>query len=471
MLKSTAGTWVNYLTTALFQVLFARRFGSTADASAYALTFNIAVGLAAIVVGTTQSIYIPRMLTPSEALLTTVVGRMARLTLIALLVFGGLAAAASVLAPVIAPKINRPGTHFVELVRLAALFGFSQVLVGQLAAVSWARGSRFLPAVSPAIPSIIALVPLAHGHAATTATLYELLTAGSLLQVVVLTAAAEKRLVFSGDKLDPLGKLTVAWFGAFAAAQLIVPFEVFIAAHASASGGAEFNYAYRAIAVAQALIVGGVVSAALPDWSTHVRHNARLMLERSIAQTISAAALALFLAAAIGLVASKTLVQVAFQRGTFTAHDTHVVSQIVSAALVGFVAEGIMLVLGQALIADRRSRLAIGLSAARTVGVIVLVLALGLMIGPVGVALGYSGASLVAVVGQLLFMYREGMLTNRQSRLARSTGLVALCTGAAAAMLPLHVPVLLRMALVIVVFVTVLVPLRDGLPRLRMPLS
>lgn len=62
MAKSTAGTWVNYATTALFQVLFARAFGSSPAASAYALTFAIAVGIGAVFVGTSQVVYLPRLL-------------------------------------------------------------------------------------------------------------------------------------------------------------------------------------------------------------------------------------------------------------------------------------------------------------------------------------------------------------------------------------------------------------------------
>jgi hypothetical protein len=64
------------------------------------------------------------------------------------------------------------------------------------------------------------------------------------------------------------------------------------------------------------------------------------------------------------------------------------------------------------------------------------------------------------------------MLTRRQSRLARSTALIALCTGAAAAAtLPLHAPSLLRAIVVITVFASLTVALRDRLPRLRVPMS
>jgi hypothetical protein len=149
VLKSTAGTWISYASTALFQVLFARSFGATAEASAYALTFSIAVGIGAVFVGTSQVVYLPRLLAPNGDVLTEIVRRVLRLTWIALATFLLLAAAASVIAPVLAPSLHRAGVDLPALIRLACLFGFSQVVVGQLGVLCWARGARFVPAVSP----------------------------------------------------------------------------------------------------------------------------------------------------------------------------------------------------------------------------------------------------------------------------------------------------------------------------------
>ena len=470
MLKSTAGTWVNYLTTALFQVLFARRFGSSSVASAYALTFTISVASTAIFVGTTQSVYIPRMLSRGGDLLTTVMRRMLKLSGAALVLFAGLAASAPLLAQVIGQKLDHLGTDLPGLIRLASLFGFSQVMVGQLAAVSWVRGGRFVPAVSPAIPSIVASVPLVTGGSVSISVLYGLLTAGSAVQIVVLGATTMFGARLSDEPLGSLRGLTIAFLIALAAAQLIAPFEVLIAAHSSSSGGAQFNYAYRTLAVTQALIVGGAVSAALPEWSRYVRLNARVTLERAIAQTLSVATLALALVAAIGVVASSVLVQVVFQRGAFTAHDTRAVSEIILASLVGFVAEGVMLVLAQALLADGRSRLAIKVGMARAGGVIVLASVLGFTNGPVGVAVGYSLANLIVVMGQLRYTYRIGLLTRHQSRLARSTMLVAVCTGlTAGGVLLLQAPSLLRIGVVLAVFMSLVLAVRDGLPTFRIP--
>jgi putative peptidoglycan lipid II flippase len=473
VLKSTTGTWINYATTALFQVLFARSFGATPAASAYALTFTISVGIGAVFVGTSQVVYLPRLLARNGEVLTAIVRRVVRLTWLALATFLILAASATLIAPVLAPSLDRAGVHLAALIRLACLFGFSQVLVGQLAVLCWARGARFVPAVSPAWPSILASVPLLAGADVSTATLYLLLTAGSVLQVILLGITAGRNLSFSREPGDRRGEPpTLVSLSTWAVAQLVVPFEVWVAARASATGGADFNYAYRAIAVAEALIVGGIMSAALPDWSDYFRTEARRTLERSIAHTVSVAALALSVAAGVGLVASQTLVRLAFQRGSFTAHDTRVVSAIIVAGLAGFVAEGVMLVLSQAILAERRIRAGIAFGMGRATALLVLVAIFGLTRGPVGVAMGYSVANVLALAAEIAYVCREGIVTRRQARLARSTLLVTASTGVTAALLvPVDVPSLLRAALVVAVFASGLIRLRDSLPRLRTPLS
>ncbi len=466
MLKATVGTWLNYATTVIFQVLFAARFGSTAAASTYALTFTIAVALGAIFVGTTQSIYIPRLLSQDGEVLSAGIRRILWLTLLALVVFVAFAAGASPFAAALGGKLNRPGTHLVAVMRFAALFGFSQVLVGQLAAVCWARGSRFVPAVAPAIPSLVASVPLVVNHEVTAQTLYLLLTVGTLGQLVLLAVTGCRRLRVGAHTLAGTGRLTIAFLGAYLLAQFILPFEIFVAARGSASGGADFNYAYRALAVAQLLIVGGLTLGALPEWSGYARAQARQALERSIVRAGAVAALALSLAGAVGLVTSTSLVRLAFQHGSFTPHDTLMVSMIVRAALIGFVAEGMILVLSPALVADRRNRAAIAFGVARTGCVVVLVAAFGLAAGPVGVAVGYSAANATVLGGQLVYLYQAGMVTRRESPMVRATAVVIASTGAAAAVgLLLPVPAPVRPGIVIAVFVIVAAAVRNTLPR------
>lgn len=473
MLKSTVGTWINYGTTALFQVLFARSFGAGSAASAYALTFAIAVGIGPVFVGASQVVYLPRLLARNGEVLTAVVRRVARLTWFALATFMTLAASATFIVPVLAPSLDHAGVHLVALVRLACLFGFLQVLVGQLAVVCWARGARFVPAVSPALPSLLAAVPIFANVSVSPETLYILLTVGSVMQVILLGVAAGRNLSLSKEPPDRRGEpRTVVSLGTFAVAQLVVPFAVWIAARASSAGAAEFNYGYRAIAVAEALIVGGIMFAALPDWSDYFRTEAHATFERSVAQTVSVAALALCVAAGVGLVASQTLVRVAFQRGSFTAHDTVAVSAIVMAALPGFIAEGVMLVLSQAILAQRRIRAGIAFGMGRATALMVFVAVFGLTGGPVGVAVGYSVANVIALGAQGVYVCRKRIVTSRQARLARSTLLVTMSTGVTAGLLVLvPVPSLARAGLVLAVFASALIGLRDSLPRLRTPLS
>jgi putative peptidoglycan lipid II flippase len=473
MLKSTVGTWVSYATTVVFQVLFARSFGTGPDASAYALTFAIAVGIGAVFVGTSQVVYLPRLLARNGDVLTEIAGRIGRLTWLALAAFVIIAAGATIVAPVLAPALDRAGVDVAALIRLACLFGFSQVVVGQLAVVCWARGARFVPAVSPIWPSILASIPLLAGAAPSTQTLYLLLTAGSVLQMLLLGAVAARRLRFSREAADRHGEPpTLVSLGTWGLAQLVVPFMIWIAARASATGGADFNYAYRAIAVSEALIVGGIMYAALPEWSDFFRTEARITLERSIARTVSVAALALSVAAGIGLVAAPALVRLAFQRGSFTAHDTQVVSTIIVAGLAGFVAEGVMLVLSQAILAERRIRAGIAFGMGRAVALLVLAAIFGLMSGPVGVAVGYSIANVVALAVQIVYVWRKGIVTGRQARMARSTLLVAASTGVTAALLAaMKLPSVAGAALVLAVFASGLIGLRHSLPKLRTPLS
>ncbi len=469
MLKSTIGTWVNYGTTALFQVLFARSFGATPAASAYALTFAIAVGIGAIFVGTSQVVYLPRLLARDGEVFSAIVGRVVRLTWIALAAFGLIAVLAPLIAPVLAPSLDRAGVDVATLIRLACLFGFSQVVVGQLAVLLWARGGRFVPAISPALPSILASIPLVTATVASTASLYLLLTLGSLLQIALLGWSATRHLRFTSDPPDRRGEPpTAVSLSTFAIAQLVVPFMVWIAARASSTGGAEFSYAYRAIAVAEALIVGGIMYAALPDWSDYVRTQAWATLERSIAQAVSFAALSLSVAAAVGLVASQTLVRIAFQRGSFTAHDTRVVSAIIVAGLAGFLAEGVMLVLSQAILAQKRIRAGIAFSMGRASAMIILAAILGLAWGPVGVAVGYSAANVLALTAELAYVYRKGIVTRAQAPVARSTLVVAAATGLTAVLLlPVHMPTLAQAALVVAIFGSGLIKLRGSLPRPR----
>jgi peptidoglycan biosynthesis protein MviN/MurJ (putative lipid II flippase) len=174
----------------------------------------------------------------------------------------------------------------------------------------------------------------------------------------------------------------------------------------------------------------------------------------------------------VGLVASHTLVRLAFQRGSFTAHDTDVVSTIIVAGLAGFVAEGVMMVLSQAILAQRRIRAGIGFGLSRATAMLVFVAIFGLLEGPVGVATGYSVANVIILVAQMVYVWRNGIVTSRHARLARSTLLIAASTGVTATLIaPMDLPSLAGAALVLGVFATGVIRFRGSFRPLRTRLS
>jgi O-antigen/teichoic acid export membrane protein len=108
----------------------------------------------------------------------------------------------------------------------------------------------------------------------------------------------------------------------------------------------------------------------------------------------------------------------------------------------------------------------------RAIALIVLAGIFGLIGGPVGVAVGYSIANVIVLAIQSVYVWRKGIVSGRQARLARSTLLVAASTGVTAALLTaMNLPSLAGVALVLAVFAGGLIGLRNSLPRLRTPLS
>src|SRR4051794_12781387 len=68
MLRATAGTWLNYSTTLVFQLLFAREFGAGVEASSYQLVFYLAIAASSVFINTAQAVFVPRLLLPGGEL-------------------------------------------------------------------------------------------------------------------------------------------------------------------------------------------------------------------------------------------------------------------------------------------------------------------------------------------------------------------------------------------------------------------
>jgi putative peptidoglycan lipid II flippase len=168
-----------------------------------------------------------------------------------------------------------------------------------------------------------------------------------------------------------------------------------------------FDYAVRGTTVAQQLLIGGLVVAALPDWSA--RRRAGLTIGRDVATTGLIACLLLVAAASIAFVAAPVITAVAFERGAFLSADTDAVATLVRWLLVGFVAEGVGLVLVQAIVAAGRNDLALVIGFGRLAIQATTTVVLGVSFGAAGVSAAYSVAFAIASAGIVLLARRQGL--------------------------------------------------------------
>lgn len=454
MIRATSGVWLNYATTLIFQVLFAARFGASGEASAFVIAFALGLGVGAIVTGTAQSIAVPRLLTTDGALDHNVLRFLRRMTLVAGGLLASLALAAGPIGAAIARFVDVDKADLSSALRGAAIFALLQVLAASVGGVALARGYRFLPAVTPAFPSLAGAALLVARPEPGLGELFAALSVGALVQVTCLVAAAARRVRTERTPSHELvGALAVVTALQFALLSLLPVFERIFASVDDPAGGAHWFYASRSLAIVQQLLVGGLFLATLADWSA-VARRASGRLGPNVAARAGATALLLLVAACVAMVAARQFVSLAYERGNFGAADTELVTRLLLIALPGFWAEGVVIVLGLSLLAERRNPRMIVLGVAHFTirgGAIVV---LGLSFGVEGVAAAYSLGTIVALgIGTALL---RGVVAIDPASLAtlRRAGLVGAGTVATTLIaVGVHIlPTLLRAGIVMVAF-------------------
>jgi putative peptidoglycan lipid II flippase len=421
MIRATAGTWANYATTFAFQILFASHFGTNPDASAFVIAFAIAVSASGLFITTALSIVVPRMLTRGGALSRRAVIGLAACLLgaavvaiaVAWLGAAGPAAAISVVFP---DGAGQPRAFLVLAAGLLVLLAAS----GIFSAVALARGHRFFPAMAPAFPSTAGAAYLLLNPEPTAAATLGAVTIGAAVQCLVAAALAlvpRPRVV----ETPYLGMRSLAmWmFMVLLALNLLTPLQRVIAAAFEAPGAAQFDYAYRGLGVLQQLTIGGLALASLADWS---QHPGARRLREGVSRATAAAGLGLVVAGGLVAVAAHPLVAMVLQRGAFTAADTDAVSTLLVILVPGFVAEGVAIVLTQALLAARFTGAYIQINSIRFGLHIVLILLLGSTFGAVGVAIGYVVALVATFAMTAVAAIRIGLLRDQANLLARTAG-------------------------------------------------
>jgi putative peptidoglycan lipid II flippase len=419
VIRASVGTWMNYATTVAFQVLFAGAFGASNEASGYVIAFALAVSASGIFITTALWVVLPRMVTDEGAISQRAIRAIAALALGACALSVGLAvigiAAPSLLSDLLetTPEIAQP--LFVTAAVLLSLLA----LAGLFNSLALARGRRFLPALGPAMPSITGAIWLIVATAPSVTTTLLAVTVGALIQTLLAAFAAIAGGFRVADTRYLRSTSLAIWMMVFLASlSIVAPLQRIVATSIAAEGAAQFDYASRGLMVVLQLVIGGLIISTLPEWSS-IRRRARI-LRQEITRATALTALLLATAGALLFVAVIPVVTLFLQRGAFTADDTAAVSLLVRLMIPGLVAEGLFLVVSQALLAAKFTRAFLLAGFGRVAITVILTISLGLPFGSVGVAVAYAAGLLLSVTLAAVPAVQAGMFRGGGSLLRRT---------------------------------------------------
>jgi peptidoglycan biosynthesis protein MviN/MurJ (putative lipid II flippase) len=432
MIRASAAIWLNYATTLVFQVFFAAQFGTSTMAAAFVIAFAAAVSIGGVFTSTTLTIAVPRMLDPDGAIARPAAKLLGFIAALVVVTSSAVALGANALGSAFGPVVGVGADVMSSLIVSAAAFLAASALAGVAGSIVLARGRRFIPAFVPALPSTLGAAYLLLANSPTVTETFRAVAWGALLQMLVITAAVlwprPRSVAAPRLQIGVIAILTVVQLLLFS---MVPVLQRILAAIDDPSGAARFDYAARATQVAQQLLIGGLLLAILPDWAAVHRRSTRI--GRRVLSATVVGAFVLTTGATIGLVAAPSLIQLAFQRGAFTAVDTAAVALVARVLLPGFVAEGLALILVQAMLATARNDLALGLGFFRVAVQALLTLLLGIAIGAVGVAVAYSVSSVLSLSYALFICARLGFLRGGAQLMLRSGVACALTVAAGAA--------------------------------------
>lgn len=419
MIRATAATWLNYATTLIFQILFAANFGTSGEAGAFAIAFAVAVSFGGVFVTTTLTNVLPRMADKEGAIPQPAIRVLAVLAGLTIVSAAGLGLASNGLAEVIAPLIGVPSGAMSTLLALAAMFLATVGISGVLGSIALIRGRRFVPAFGPALPSTLGAVYLLGVGAPSVSVTFGAIAVGGVLQGALVGAAA----LWPRPRIAPAPPLRLGRIAAVSVLLLLLMGLLpallrILAATADPAGAAQFDYAMRGMQVALQLLIGGLLLAVLPDWTT--RHNQGADISSAVIVTTAVTTLALFAAGSVALVAAPALVELVYERGAFVGRDTDAVALLTRILVPGFVAEGLQFIIAQALLATGRTDIVLRMWSVRFAAQLVLSIVLGLGWGAVGVAAAYSISMLLATGAVGLASASLGTFRGGSSVLSRS---------------------------------------------------
>lgn len=430
MIRATTATWLNYATTIVFQILFAAHFGASGVAGAFVIAFAVAVSLGGLFVTTTVTNVLPRMVNKDGAITWSALRVLAVIAVLILVSAFALWMASGGLAGLIAPLVGVSPPLMSALLATAAVFLATLGVSGVLGSIALTRGRRFLPALAPALPSTLGAVYLLGATDPAVAATFAAVAVGGVIQVALVGAVAllPRFRVAEGPPLH-LGRAASLTALLLLLLGLLAPLQRILAAATDPAGAAHFDYAARGMQVAQQLLLGGLVIAVLPDWTA--KHRSAKDIRPEVIRTAVATTLLLFAAGGLALVAAPPIVALVYERGAFVGHDTDAVVLITRILVPGFVAEGLWLVIAQAMLATGRTDIVLRVWTVRFVAQLILITLLGLAWGAVGVAAAYSLSMLISTGVAGVAARNLGILRGGSPLLVRTFAVGLLTAGAA----------------------------------------
>jgi putative peptidoglycan lipid II flippase len=133
----------------------------------------------------------------------------------------------------------------------------------------------------------------------------------------------------------------------------------------------------------------------------------------------------------VALVAAPPIVELVYERGAFVGSDTEAVVLITRILVPGFVAEGLWLVIAQAMLATGRIGLVLRVWTVRFVAQLILTTLLGSRWGASGVAAAYAVSMLISTGVAAMAARNLGILGGGSPLLIRALGVGLLTAGAA----------------------------------------
>jgi peptidoglycan biosynthesis protein MviN/MurJ (putative lipid II flippase) len=452
--RTTIATWINYASTIAFYVLFAARFGAGRDASAYVIVLGICMAASGLVSSSLTSVAVPRLIDDTGRLVVRTVGLLV-IVVLATAVAGVLLALLSEnVAHTLAPLEHADPDLLAPLLAWGAVAFFIQAIVGVLSSLSLALGRPTVPAVAPALPSMVCCVYLAADRDPDVVHLLGLLAISGIAQIVLVAGSVGWRHKFGRAPAPGIGLTFLISFGSYVLLSALPAIERLAAGWSAPNGAAHYDYAMRSIAIGQQLLLGGVTMATLSEWSRVAARAADGRMAARLRRVLVTGALVLLLAAVVAGVAREDLVRISFQHGSFTAADTHAVAAILLLAVPGFWCEGVGLLIVPALAGMHRNR-ALAAVGAANFGIRVTAIAfLAPHLGPQGVALAYTITRVLLLTPLIMLAARAGLWSDMSVPVWR-TGIVAAGTVMASAMVSivLKFPTLLEVGAIVVVFI------------------